>query len=190
MAFLVQSDAGDVQDANAYCDVAFFKGHHDDRGVGYGSANDAAIERALILATDYVDMRWRTRFRGQRKSSAQNTEWPRSEAFDDLGSTLEGIPRRLKQAVAEYALRALTTKLLVDAPRSVLPDGSVQAAGTVIETTSKVGPIEETVKYGDAIGGAGGTSTVDGLLLPAIPSADLMVETLLKGSGGQRSSWR
>jgi hypothetical protein len=193
VAFTVQADDGTTAEANAYCDVSFFKGYHDDRGGSYGTATDPAIQKALILATDYVDARWRSKFRGLKLSSSQTTEWPRESAYDDIGGDLTGVPRKLKFAVCEYALRVIKNgSLLVDALPPVSATGEMQPLGPVTEVTIKAGPVEQSTKYGDTDlnAAAGSTTNVTSALLPAIPAADLMVESLLRGLGGQRVAIR
>src|SRR4051812_2741570 len=115
--FSVQTDAGTVVDANAYITLAYFKQYHDNRGRTYPA--DPAVQLGIVRATDYVDMRWRKRFAGTKGatdalSATQTTEFPRQLITDDLGNDILGIPEVMKKAVAEYALRAATTELLVD----------------------------------------------------------------------------
>lgn len=115
----------------------------------------------------------------------QSTEWPRLDAADDQGLPILGIPERLQQAVAEYALRALTMALLIDPPRPVDSGGAPQPVGAITAVSVKVGPVSESKEY-DQSYSPSGTATISGLLLPQIPAADLPMEALLKeglGSG-------
>ena len=84
-------------------------------------------------------------------------EWPRSSARDKAGNPIDNdeIPVELKNAVAEAAMRELTT------PNSLLPDVTASA----LVKREQVGPIS-TEYFGD--GGAAGT----------IPSVTIVEEFL------------
>lgn len=139
MALIVQDNNGSVTGANAYISVAEFKAYHDDRAQSYAAHNDAAIEAAVIRATDYLDQRFR--FVGKRRQGrAQTTEWPRSDAWDRDERYINDIPVEVKEATAEYALRALAATLN--------PDPERNAAGVAIQSKSEsVGPISESVTF-------------------------------------------
>jgi hypothetical protein len=180
MGLNVQSDAGDVANANGYMSVAEFKAYHDDRGNSYVAFNDTLIAQGIVRATDYVDQRFQ--FRGIKLLATQTTMWPRqagNEVFiqfdsgfifgqesvillsDSSGNDIVGIPAAVKHATAEYALRALSSPLFQDAPA---PEG-----GRLINAhTVKVDVIEETIQYASAQG----TGT---FVMPAYPPADLML---------------
>lgn len=189
MAFTLQSDDGDVDDANAYISVAFFKDYHDERGNDYGSASDAVIQVWIVNATDYIDNRWRAVFKGTILTEAQSTEWPRDNVVDDRGDDVEGLPRPLKRACAEYALRQKDGDLLQDGVRGVV-DGEVVANGTITSKTETVGPVTESTTYAEHTSNAGGTSTADAALLPEIPAADLLMERLITRAGNVVRSYR
>ena len=143
MAFTVQDDSGAVPNANAYIDVDFFKGYIDDRqgSDAYGDYEDGQIERAIVVATDYVDNRFK--YVGDRSlgSDVQTTQWPRDVAFDADGRQQNGIPDAVKKATAEYAMRAL--KATLD------PDPVRDASGRKVMSESKsVGPVSKSVTYG------------------------------------------
>ena len=155
MAFTVQQDTP-VAGANSYVAVADFKAYHADRGNTY-TAEDTAIEQALVKATDYLDTRFR--FIGYRSDKTQTTEWPRENAWDDRGDAVDGVPQAVKDATSEYALRALTADLLADPDRD--------ASGRDVASKSEaVGPLKESVEY--AHGG-------QVFSLPDYPSADRLL---------------
>ena len=144
MAFSVQNDAGTVLNANAYITVAEFKSYHDDRGNSYGSPSpaDALIQKAIVKATDYVDARFS--YIGDRSYNLP-TEWPRLDAVDPTGYLITGIPPSVKEACAEYALRALTG--------SLLPDPQRDASGRIVDSYTKtVGPISKSVTFSSSSG--------------------------------------
>jgi hypothetical protein len=109
-----------------------------------------------------------TSFSGGKDGGAQSLCWPRSEAYDQNGTEILGIPDRLKQAVSEYAVRAVSQVLL--------PDPTIDPyAGRVNQRTETVGPITESVKYD--------SGTVGSVIFTPYPSADKLLRPLLLGSG-------
>jgi len=196
-AFNVQNDTATTVDANAYITTAFMRQYFLDRGKDLSVSpiyTDPQLQVAIVVATDYIDTRWRHRFAGQPLLSAttgQPTEWPRTNITDDYGVDIVGIPVPLKKACAEYALRAAANGQLVsDAPLPIV-GGERQPTGEVLETSVTVGPITDSKKYGESYGGYGsGTQTTDGCLLPEIPAADMLIEYLLDGSSNQRKAIR
>lgn len=66
---------------------------------------------------------------------SQPLEFPRSSLFDQDGIKVVGIPRRLKEAASEYAVRSAGSSLYIDP--------TVDASGrTVTGSRKKIGPIE------------------------------------------------
>lgn len=167
MTLIVQDNSGTVVGANAYVTVAEFKAYHTDRGQSYAGHADSDIETAIVRATDYLDQRFV--FVGKRRLGRdQTTEWPRTNAWDRDRRYVNDIPPEVKEAAAEYALRALTQVLN--------PDPDRDPTGRPIHSKSEaVGPISESVTY--AYGGA--------YTMPAYPAADRkLVKAGLVRSGG------
>jgi len=95
---------------------------------------------------------------------AQPLSFPRRYLYDQDGKVVLGVPGLLKNAVAEYASRALAATLLADP--------TVDATGrTVIQKLERVGPIVTDTKYqkGDSIAA----------LLGIYPAADRFLEQYL-----------
>lgn len=156
MALTVQNDSGGINNANGYVTVVEFKAYHDDRGNDYSGNSDTVISKAIVRATDYLDKRFK--FVGERGRVEQRTSWPRIDAEDSDGICRFGIPSEVKEATAEYALRALDGALA--------PDPARDATGQVVTSKSEsVGPISESVSYG-----AGGA-----FVMPAYPAADRLL---------------
>lgn len=169
MALIVQDNTGSVAGANAYITVAEFNAYHDDRGGDYSgaAADDEAIEAAIVRATDYLDQRFN--FVGKKRLGRdQTTEWPRSDAWDRDRYYINDIPPEVKEACAEYALRALAAELN--------PDPERNASGVAVLSKSEaVGPISESVTF---VGGAV-------FQMPKYPAADQkLVRAGLVRSGG------
>jgi hypothetical protein len=81
-------------------------------------------------------------------TSKQSTEWPRQGVVDFNGDTVNGIPKAVKSACAELAIRVLNGI-------SLQPDydtGLVGAGGVVSSITKKVGPLETVTAYDTKFG--------------------------------------
>ena len=140
MAFTVQNDAGTVDGANAYITVLEFQNYHSDRG-NTVPTETSAIEIAIIKATDYVDYSYFDEFVGRKESATQSTEWPRLNAITRNGFNVsESLPIDLKNAVAEYALIAVSSDLS--------PNPTYDATGFDVESTrTRVDVIETQTTY-------------------------------------------
>lgn len=155
---VVQDELGSQTEANAYIDLVFFKSYHNIRGNDYHSYDDFEIKRAIVRATDYVDVRFN--FISTKLTEAQNTYWPRY-GFDV-------IPRALREAVAEYALRALSA--------NINPDPDNLNGGRLVKRKSEgLTPISESIEYEESSGV---------FMMPNYPAAD----EKLKQAGLIRSS--
>lgn len=167
MALILQNTDGTVAGANAYITVQQFKDYHADRGADTSAFDDEAIEAAIVRATDYLDQRFI--FVGERRyGREQTTEWPRNSAWDRDRRSINDIPVEVREACAEYAIRALSQVLN--------PDPERDATGRPIHSKAQaVGPISESVTY--AYGGV--------YTMPAYPAADRkLVKAGLVRSGG------
>lgn len=143
---VVQDDLGTQTDANAYIDIDYFKLYHNQRGGDFHSYDDFEIKRAIVRATDYVDLRFD--FVSTPLTETQNTYWPR------VGYSV--LPRALREAVAEYALRALTA--------NINPDPENLSGGRLIKSKSEgMSPFSESVTYDESSGA---------FMMPNYPAAD------------------
>lgn len=98
----------------------------------------------------------------------QPLEFPRAYLYDSAGVVVDGIPDKLKMAVAEYANRAVAA--------SLLPDPTYDANGRLVtRETKQVGPIKTETRWTE-----GGDIIVD----RKYPFADRMLREYLAGSGG------
>lgn len=144
MAFTVQDDGGNVPGANSYATVEQFYAHHVDRGAAEPNEYpEADVQRALVLATDYIDSRYT--FVGERQAANQTTEWPRYNAEDASGHLRLGLPDEVVEACCELALAELQS------PGALFPSVSQDATGqSVKRTRTKVDVVETEVEYFDA----------------------------------------
>lgn len=96
-------------------------------------------EQQLIKATDYLDRKYRSVYRGTRNTSTQALCWPRTGVVTEDGVSIlsNEIPRDLKHAVIELARSGQSTELAPDLEYS---------ANTTMSRV-KVGPIEVEDAY-------------------------------------------
>lgn len=188
MAFTLETGSG-VAGANAYVDTTFADTYHDDRGhtawatdSAGAAVTTAAKQAAIIRATDHVDRVHGTRFRGYKETSAQGLEWPRTNAYDDNGYVLSNLPAPLKNAIAEYALRALVYGALTPDPPPLSPRQDFSSAGDLPAygdsigaptlVREKIGPIETEIRSSANPSGQ--------VPLPSYPAADRLLTQLLR----------
>lgn len=197
-----------IDGANAYIDKDFFTTYHTSRGnaVPPGAA-DSDIQAAIVKATDYLDQRYRyagtkllhtlsgnafdhlgfgtwlfpysySRVAPAQSTTTQSTEWPRRDVIDNNGNTVRGIPKAIKEACAELAIRVLNgTSLQPDYDPNL-----VGAGGVVRSVLKKIGPLETQFTY-DTQNGIGFFAT--------FPQVDRMLAKAgLLYSGGGRTTFR
>lgn len=144
MAFVLEDGTG-LPNSTAYITPAEMTSYHLDRNVEISAQYDDTLkQRAIVVGSEYVDLVWGPSLHGRVLLSTQALLFPRQCLYSKLRPCvpLTGIPRNLKYAVAEYALREMIT------PGSLLPDPVVSDTGMqVLITTEKVGPIEERIQY-------------------------------------------
>ena len=100
----------------------------------------------------------------------QALSFPRTNLLDREGYSVRGIPLKLKQATAEYAVRA------VDVTSKLSPDPIVDATGqVVVGTKTVIGPIETETKFSD-------TGSLAQVTKP-FPAADRLLQEYLAPTG-------
>jgi hypothetical protein len=178
MAFVPEDGTG-LPNANSYGLVAEADEYFVDRGNGAWAALDTnAKQSALIQATDYIDMRYGSRFIGQEKTNTQGLEWPRifqpgDKSYEETYGGTGEIPKDLKYATFEYASRASKGPL---APDPVFSEAGV----SVITTHQRVGEVERRF----APTGMSGAGQM--WLIKPYPAADLLLQDLLDPYQGDR----
>jgi hypothetical protein len=145
VAFLVETGAG-LPTATSYLAVADFKTYHDDRGIDWSAYDNAQIEAALVLATDYIDVRFFYKgTRSQRRD--QSLEWPRRGATDPDYNLIDSdsLPTEVTDSASDLAFLELTEGIF----QTIEFD---ETGREVIETTDVVGPIRRTRKFKEGAG--------------------------------------
>ncbi len=164
--FVVEDGTG-LSTANSYLSVEDAATYHatytgsDD----WTSATDAEQKLALIQATQYLDAKYHSKWRGVRTNEDQALDWPRTEAEDDDGYDIddESVPVPLEQACAELALRVVLGDDLLAA---------LEDSRQIISESTTVGPISESKTYAD---GAAISSKLK------FPKVDLLIKKLTDG---------
>ena len=127
MALVVQDDLGTKSDAESYIDVAYLDAYHNGLGNTTLTAKSEADKEILCrkATKTYMEVVYYGLWKGERLTDTQNTEYPRVIDGESVG-----VPDRVKQACAELAGIADTTKLLPDIEQRI-----VKEKVAVIETT-------------------------------------------------------
>jgi hypothetical protein len=166
---LIVEDGTGLSNSNGYVSEAYVTAYFADRGgnSAWTAATTAAREAAIVLATDYIDIRFG--FRGRILMEDQNLQWPRSGIFNEFGTEISGLPTEVEKATAEYAVRSLTA--------SLAPDPTAEATGTGIRRQRvKAGQVETETEYA--------TPGVPALFRP-YPTADKLLRPFLSSLGAR-----
>ena len=124
--FTVEDGTG-VADANSYITLADADQYVDNTSgdsTWTAPATDANKEKALRLATQYVDAEYADQWKGTASADNQSLDWPRAGVTlrDGYGIDSDEIPQALKDAVCELAVDYLVNGTLmadVSSPGSV-----------------------------------------------------------------------
>lgn len=128
MALFVENGTG-LSNANAFVSVANADARHSLLGNTAWTGADSVKEAAIARATAYMEQAYRTRWMGERVSSAQALSWPRySVVVDGYSVDSDIVPAEVANACADLALKALSDDLNADISRAVV--------------RKKIGPLE------------------------------------------------
>lgn len=174
MSFTLEDGTGTVVGANSYVSLAEFVAYWTDRGYDYSGFTTPAIQRALIKATQYIDLENGRYFRGCPLEEDQPLAFPRQNAYINRNGAcilVEGLPIELKIATYEYAKRVLESDSgdLQPDPLDFDESGAI-----VIKKFEKIGPIETDTTY--LAGSASETRSY--------PAADKWLIPLIRSYGG------
>lgn len=102
MTWIVQTDEG-LASATTYCDVDFADAHLVVSGTfdTWDLKTDDEKKSFLIFSSFFVDDTWD--WRGEPVLDFPGLRFPRTELYDRDGRTITGVPRILKEGVAELA---------------------------------------------------------------------------------------
>ena len=156
-----------VEDHDAY---HFVHGNPSD----WSGASPEAKVQALIVASEYVDMKYGTRWKGRRTSETQILDWPRTGVYDadQFYIDKDTLPQALKDVVSILALESVRgVDLMPDTPA-----GEVMGGSPTLKK-EKVDVIEEVTEWAP---GSASVSTA-----PTYPRISRMLRAagLIEGSG-------
>tara|TARA_R100001143_G_scaffold62940_1_gene67674 strand:+ start:6903 stop:7415 length:513 start_codon:yes stop_codon:yes gene_type:complete len=138
---LVVEDGTGLTNAESYASVSEADTYFTARSnpAAWSGLTDDDKERHLRLATQYLDLHYGGRWKGQRRLEEQALDWPRYDAEDRDGYDIDFdvVPVRLKHATIEAALRSVSDGLMPD-----LAD-----PGAVKNSRVKVDVIEIATEY-------------------------------------------
>lgn len=197
MAIVVEDGTGKA-DAVAFITVAFADAYHAARGrTDWTALSDANCELAIVRATDYIELRFGSRFRGSKITQGQALSWPRLDAYDNSGNLMYGsdaVPRQLQKACAEYALIASRVGELAPNPAPIngtqavatgVVTASSQVSGLISRKRTTVGPIDKDVSYvrqGNQVYRMGTNALISSFNIPEYPLADMWLAELIGSS--------
>jgi len=167
--FTVEDGTG-LEAANSYLSVAGADQYHEDHtaSTSWSGATQAQKEKALRLATQYLDARFDGRWAGYKYTAEQALAWPRIEAVDNDGWAIDSdsIPQRLADATAELSLRVVDGDTLFE---------DETKPGLIKSKSVTVGPISKSVEYVSGIGPAKKYPLIEALLRPLLGSGSGVV---------------
>lgn len=134
--------------ATIYGDVTGFQLYHEERNRELSPellADDEAVQAALVVASEWIDSRFRSKFPGMKTGGrSQEREWPRKLAYDIHGEFIgDEIPREIIHATYEAAAIAGTTPGALSANWTPNKYASVSISGVVSVTYGAIGSVEE-----------------------------------------------
>jgi hypothetical protein len=142
MALIVEDGSGKT-DADALCSVAFVDTYNSEYNsvASWISAAADVKERAIRLATQYIDEYYKKMWKGEKSSYDQSLTWPRVNVEDEDDYTIDSdvVPLKIQQAVAELSIRVVNGDDLFSDVKS--PSGMIQSKKV------KVGPIEVATEF-------------------------------------------
>lgn len=173
MADLVLENGNGLASADAYASRAAVLAYWADRAdTTFSTAAAEAQDAAIRRATQFLDVQWGDRFKGERLVEDQALEWPRVGVTTREGWAVEGVPPQVVKATAELA------KIALDGP--LAGAGAAAPAPSQASISSmKAGSVELT--YATAAKSRLETDHADKFFLIAG-----LLRPILKGSGLNR----
>lgn len=169
MDFVVETGVG-LSNANAYVSVVYADTYFLERGyAAWQALSTDEKQSAIINATDYIEFRFGSRFRGQKTHSTQALAFPRRNNPCDTREDV--VPAGVVKAACEYAKRAHVGPLA--------PDPVQDASGRpVTKARRKIGPLEKEYQFSDKVG-------FNVQMFPNYPAADALLKCYLYSTSGR-----
>jgi hypothetical protein len=140
-SFVVEDGSG-LSSSNSYVSVADADSYNENHeaSTDWSGATQADKEKALRLATQYLDLKFYGKWKGVRTSEEQALAWPRVGVSDYDGYSYDSdeMPQVLKDACAELALRVIEGDTLLD---------DISKPGNIKSKSIGAGPLKKSVEY-------------------------------------------
>ena len=153
-----------------YGSVADFRSYHTARGVDTTAWLDAAVTIELLIASEWLDARYRGRYSGIKYGDrTQIRDWPRSDAYDIHGWSISHltIPEEVKHATYEVTLKSLQTPGILNKDFTPSKYSQVSVTGAIhvqflssrdlADVQTRFASVEQTIAPVLARGGGSGT---------------------------------
>jgi hypothetical protein len=167
MALVVEDGTGKTN-ADSYLSITDADTYNTNHSASalWIAASEAAKEKALRLATQYLDVRYGNSWKSFRTNENQSLNWPRAYVQDNDGYYFDSneIPKKLKDAAAELALRVINGDTLF---------ADISKPGVISSTSVSVGPISKSVTYSGGYNQVKKYPLIDGLVKSLISSGTL-----------------
>lgn len=131
---LIIEDGTGIDNANAYVDADYVTAYAELQGDTTWKNNASKHNLAIVQASQFLDLRYSDRYCGEIVSWTQGLLFPRT-----VNGTATGIPKPLKNAVAQLALQYLTDGTLdlnANSDAAVSSESVSVGNGAVTETKS------------------------------------------------------
>lgn len=137
MAFVAE-DGNGQEAATSYVSLDAFKAYAQDRGITL-SSDDAALQGALVAATDWISANFAEVWKGFPSFAQQALDWPRAgiEANGTVQS-LDYMPPQLIKATCALAIEALKGELW----NNQTGNGQQVIEKTIDTITTKYNPVK------------------------------------------------
>lgn len=114
---LTVEDGSALAAADSYIDLEDADLYHVNRGNTDWTGTDSERCRALRRATQFLDARYRMRWKGTKATSGQALSWPRDSMTDEDGNGIDSdtIPQAIKDTVCEIARALPSTQQIATA---------------------------------------------------------------------------
>lgn len=175
---LVVEDGSGTPGADAYAELATILAYWEARGDATLSAltTDSLRDAAVRRATQFLDLQWGDRFKGDAQYEAQALSWPRLYVYTREGWALTGVPAAVVTATAELS------RLAVAGPLGG-SGAAAQAPGQADIESMKAGSVD--IKYRTGFKSEIEQSHADRFFL-----VERLLRPLLRGAGINQGSSR
>jgi len=141
MALIVEDGTG-LANADSYLSEADCDTYNTKYVIStaWSGGTTANKEKALRLATQFLDAMYQLRWKGSKINDVMSLDWPRNSVYDRdcFWIASDAVPQAVKNATAEMAIDIITNGE---------PMPNQENSGMISEKEVRVGPLMERIKY-------------------------------------------